>query len=371
MATQLAERARLHQKATSADKVAKLEKTQTVSAAVYGQSQPLYGTLAAQYLRRHRGIEGRLPSDLRFSPAEKTEGKTLPALLVFARNPDGSLGNFQKIYLDPKTGKKAEVSVPKRTLGSAPGASVRVQAGDGVTFIAEGIETALSIKETGVQGEILSGFGRSVFQNSRPSNKHVILVADYDGEKSQTHDALQKDQAYLEEKGYSVSLVWPTKTGTRKIDFNDVLREHGVDAVQNLMETQVQGLTFNLEEAFHPRSHQRPGVEGAETIPSETAPNAGSENGGVELDRGSADATTEKIIALDGQINTLIRSPDSYDPTLWRALQKELDTLLEGAGSSVMENLQEHHPKIAQRAQRIQEDLADDRYMARDRGVGL
>lgn len=121
LADELTVRSRRHQEAPSVNKMVKLEKAQKLSEAVYGNSQPLYGTLASHYLRRHRGIEGRLPPDLRFSPAEKTDGKTFPALLVFARNPDGSLGNFQTLYLDPTTGKKADVSVQKRTIGSAPG----------------------------------------------------------------------------------------------------------------------------------------------------------------------------------------------------------------------------------------------------------
>lgn len=243
-------------------------------------SVPIQGTLAERYLREHRKIEGELPKDLYFFKGKVHVGSRRDdaCLMSVARGEDGKILSHQLTFLNPHTGAKSEThTIKKLTQGKGVSSKsfVEVQKGKGVTFIAEGLETALSIKEAGVKGEIRAGFGRFVFANARPQNNHIVLVADYDGIGAQTHDALLKDKALLESKGYKVDLLWPTQTGDRKTDFNDILRHHGKDDIQRLIQEQIPEVSFHDERpSTHTSQSHAYGAtapETQETLPSQEA----------------------------------------------------------------------------------------------------
>lgn len=216
---------------------------------VYQQTQSIEGTLGEKYLNQHRGYLNAIPGDIRFCGQRYTPQGNYPALVSFARDKNGVITGYQEIFLDPLTGNKAkDLEVAKRSGGHCKGSAVRIQEGEGVTYIAEGIETALSIKAAGIKGEILSGYGRYVFKNAEPKNKTVVICADYDGKQAQTHEALLKDQQALIAKGYNAYVVWPATQGEKKLDFNDLLNEHGASYIKNLIQNQLpEKLTFSTE----------------------------------------------------------------------------------------------------------------------------
>jgi len=207
---------------------------------VYRQTIPIKGTLGEKYLREYRAFEGEIPSDIRFARSRYTPEGNKPALVSFARDSAGLITGYQEIFLDSTGNKAKEVEIVKKSGGYCKTAAVRIQKGEGVTYIAEGIETALSIKAAGVKGEILSGFGRYVFKNVEPSNKAIILCADYDGVNARTHETIIKDKQHLENKGYTVHIVWPATEGEKKIDFNDILKTYGKNKVKELLQEQLQ-----------------------------------------------------------------------------------------------------------------------------------
>ena len=204
-------------------------------------SLPLTGTLAERYLQDHRGIHQPLPEDLRFLPAVWHSGakKSLPALAALARTPDGTVTALQVIYLDEKTGAKAAVDLTKQSFGLVKGSLVCLQKGDGPVFVAEGVETALSLKEAGLTGSVYAALGIANFRNVSTffpdTRQPIVLCADQDGEGSPAHTVVDKAVTALTEAGYPVSLIRPSAENG-KDDFNDILKREGVAGVRRYFE---------------------------------------------------------------------------------------------------------------------------------------
>ncbi len=202
----------------------------------YEISKPLEGTLAERYLREHRKIEGNLPPSLRCIPYYGKE--KLPALVAFATDVHGKRTGMQVTYLDSQTAKKANVDVNKRSYGKIGGASVVIQKGSGLLFVAEGVETALSISSAVPKdSSVLAVLGVSNFKNlTIEKGQRIIICADNDThkphakgqDKSPSEIAVEKAARQLEEKGAQVTVLKPEIAGW---DFNDVLQKEGIKGV--------------------------------------------------------------------------------------------------------------------------------------------
>jgi hypothetical protein len=154
-------------------------------------SQDVHGTIAETYLKDHRRIDCALPSDLRFLPKGTTftykgETKTLKndSLAAFARDVHGTLQSVQLTKLH-ENGSRATLQgnkLPKIHYGQLKGAFVTVQfePQSSRVFLAEGLETALSIKMADVKGTIISAGGIHNLKNYNGEPKEIILVCDHD-----------------------------------------------------------------------------------------------------------------------------------------------------------------------------------------------
>jgi len=215
---------------------ARIEKAQ----ALWQKGVSIEGTLAERYLREHRKIEGDLPKDLRYLPCfkDKALGDTFPCLMVGARSPTGEITGLQLTFLDPDTAGKADLSVAKKSYGVLKGSAVTISDGDcasNILFIAEGVETALSLKEAGLQGTIKATLGLSNMRHLAPENTstHLVICADHDAPDSPAAKSLDKSVFDLQAKGYTVTVVKPEKLGD---DFNDVLKTHGPQKIKEIVE---------------------------------------------------------------------------------------------------------------------------------------
>lgn len=219
---------------------AKKAKDTEMATKLYKASKLAKGTLVETYLVNHRGLEGDIPQDIRYVPArtDYKTGKTYPAMVSFARDQEGKIMGFQEIYLDQKTGAKAkEVEVSKKSRGTCKGSFVELRTPENtkeprLLFLSEGVETGLSVEKVLPQGNgavaIQAGLGRYNFRNiDVPKETTIVLCADYDGKGAKTHDFIKEDANLLREKGYDVHIIWPTKHGKEKKDFNDLLQEKG------------------------------------------------------------------------------------------------------------------------------------------------
>jgi hypothetical protein len=200
------------------------------------ESEPLDGTLGERYLLEIRKIpkpEGGWPDAIRFhrpsnsliGKATQTNGVVTAGQQVRLRS-DGT----NAVKLDDK-GKLKKI---KLTYGVLKGSAVRLAGpADGPLLLAEGPETGLSVQATGHETWIALG---GIPLLDPPMGRLVVVCADDDQQAA----ALAKKLAVWRERGVrlAVAMPWPTRRGDGS-DFNDVLRENGLDAVRSRIEAAI------------------------------------------------------------------------------------------------------------------------------------
>jgi len=156
--------------------------------------------------------------------------------MATARNPDGQVTAVQLTFLDSETGKKASLDVAKKSFGVLKGSAVILQENpSGPLFIAEGVETALSLKSAGVEGTIQANLGLSNIKQLSPQKPEtpVVICADHDEPESPAAKGLEKSVQTLQDKGFHVTVIKPEKLNQ---DFNDVLKEKGPQGVREILQ---------------------------------------------------------------------------------------------------------------------------------------
>lgn len=218
--------------------------------------------VAKKYLSEHRGIKKvltryQLSKDLRINMMwDKRSRQYDPALIAFARDKEGNITGGQSIYLNKETGTKADIEVNKRSFGKIRGSFVEISKNaeqknvqsnkhgnnsvSNITIIAEGVETALSIQESGVKGKILCSLGISNIRNYEPiKGERIIIAADNDGKEAVSVNTVIKAKEELISKGAIVSIIMPQDMG----DFNDMLKSKGAESVRKFIGAEVAKLT--------------------------------------------------------------------------------------------------------------------------------
>ncbi len=206
------------------------------------KSKPIEGTVAEAYLRKERKFVGVFAQDLRYLPKGtqfiyKGEQKILmqDCFAAFGRNSEDELCNVQLTKLN-EDGKRAlspdGEKFNKIQYGISKGTFVTVQqetATEPRVFIAEGVETALSLKDAGLRGKIVASLGVHNIKNYEGGEKEVIICEDHDGPASRTSEVIQQAREHFQSCGKSVVMVRPQKEGQ---DFNDVLKKEGIEGIQ-------------------------------------------------------------------------------------------------------------------------------------------
>ena len=200
---------------------------------VWEDSHAIGGTLAETYLRT-RGMHGRLPESLRFTPSVRMPGGiTAPALLAMIVDPtSGRFVGVQRTALAADGTTKATIETPKASLGSTAGGAVVLGALDGAAniFEGEGIETVLSAcQATGLPGIATLSAG-TLGKPQLPEACSVIILGDRGSEKAADAGARRRSS-----EGRSVRIAY-TPEGQCK-DFNDLLRSSGCEAVKAAVDT--------------------------------------------------------------------------------------------------------------------------------------
>jgi hypothetical protein len=112
---------------------------------VWADTIPADGTLAERYLRA-RAITGPIPPALRFAPsAWHMTAVRAPALVAEVTLGNAMVGIHRTWLAEP--GRKADLVPVKAMLGPCKGAAVRLSDGAGPLVVAEGMETALSLRD--------------------------------------------------------------------------------------------------------------------------------------------------------------------------------------------------------------------------------
>ncbi|MDP1573758.1 MAG: toprim domain-containing protein [Coxiellaceae bacterium] len=200
------------------------------------QSKPLAGTIAEKYLQS-RAIKDTKNTTLRFLEHVQTGGGNkdkIPfssALMAIAHDENGKPQAIQLTYLDKKTGTKIfGLPIAKRTLNSPTGAFVNLTPqikSPNITFVAEGIETALSIRDTVMQiknSQVVATLGKNNIENIplQKTANTIVLVLDNDL-KNPLHDSVIKNaMRHFEEHGKRVVCICSEAINNKKTDYNDL-----------------------------------------------------------------------------------------------------------------------------------------------------
>ncbi len=219
----------------------------------YSKGVPIQGTLAEKYLQNR---ELKAPEDFRFREKMKhpDTGKPTPALIAPIRSKDNSIQGIVRIFLNKEGGKLDETyinalgienkAVNKANLGPLTGGAVVVNQGQlsGTVYLAEGIETALSIAAVRPLEIVMASLSASqLSQVPIPlGTNHITLCADNDGAHAQTYKAITKAVQRYSEQGFKVSIALPERLSSdQKIDFNDILKRSGSDKVHEILQKAV------------------------------------------------------------------------------------------------------------------------------------
>lgn len=212
------------------------------------------GFIGRSYFVNWRAIKEDMPSSIRAVKVRGGEDGVHSAIAAFARDGQGNVTGCQLINLSNITGNKITGNkvegvageVVKRSLGVIKGSFVEVQGAEqeearkpSVTLIAEGLETALSLREAKVRGRILCSLGVSNIGNYEASKgERVLICADNDGEFAVSAKVVLEARSKLEDKGAIVRIVMPEQEG----DYNDVLKEQGREAIREQLERSIAQL---------------------------------------------------------------------------------------------------------------------------------
>jgi putative DNA primase/helicase len=219
---------------------------------ILARAAPLAGTAGETYLAS-RGL--RLPEtpDLLFHP-DLTYWDTrtgYPALIAIVRDAAGEQIAIHRTYLALDGSGKGDVPKPRMMLGSTAGGAVRLGhvREHGVVGLAEGIETGLSVMQAcpalPVWATLSSGNLEQVVLT--PEVRHVVIVADHDGEGVGLKVA-ERAAGRFDAEGRRVWIAHPPDAGD---DFNDLLLKKGSHAVRRVVEAAAE-----WQPAPQPRAQQ-------------------------------------------------------------------------------------------------------------------
>ncbi|WP_211228830.1 DUF7146 domain-containing protein [Thalassobaculum salexigens] len=192
---------------------------------LWNAASPIAGTLGETYLNG-RGIDCTLPDTLRYMDScWHRDSQSLPAIVARVDGGDGFA--IQRTYLTPDGTAKADHVEAKLSLGCMRGGAVRLCSGFTRLVVAEGIETALSLRcgLLDLPASIWAALGASGLRNLRLPQTPGELIVAIDGDPTGWNAGRElARRAYA--IGWSVSLL-PAPNGT---DWNDVLRGKAVAA---------------------------------------------------------------------------------------------------------------------------------------------
>ncbi len=233
---------------------------------IYRKTISIHGTPAEKYLQ-NRGIEGELPSNFRYTPnaIHPDTKKPTHALIVPIKNKQNEVTGIVRIFLNKdgtkinKTivgeGNQPFQAVTKANLGTMKRAAVKIQTNpsSNTIWVAEGIETALSISKAKPNETVLASLSVSQLKHipMGSETQKVIICADNDGNNPNSRKALISAVDHHLASGKRVFIAMPT--GPEKADFNDLLRVDGTQKVLETLNNKVEIQSIKQLESNEPR----------------------------------------------------------------------------------------------------------------------
>ncbi|GGB12862.1 DNA primase [Brucella endophytica] len=211
---------------------------------LFAMSRPIPGTLAEIYLngRAIRSLSGT--AALRYHPrcyyraGGRSPTQIWPAMVASVTDLDGRQTGAHRTYLAPlgvapDGSGKAPVETPRRAMGDLLGHGVRFGIADEVLAAGEGIETVLSPRQVLPQMPMLAALSAAHLAAILfPATlRRLYVLRDRDSAGNAARDSLM---ARAESVGIEAIAVSPIGA-----DFNDDLRQRGVDALRTVLKEQL------------------------------------------------------------------------------------------------------------------------------------
>jgi len=235
----------------SSELVEKQKQRDSYSRRIVSELLPIAGTIAEDYLKDHRNISLISSKSLKYHPCLSTKARlggylnNIPGLVSIASHPRSDKVNFQVTYLDPSTNNKhPDVAISKQTFGSFTDrfgyhyCEISENVCEKVTFLAEGVETALSVHQVFQDNHVIATLGKMNFARIDPEicNKKVVLVFDNDGNDIWEDRLFMKAAKRLIDMEKDVYIVFPPIIeGLDKTDMNDFLVHLGDEGVYKVI----------------------------------------------------------------------------------------------------------------------------------------
>jgi conjugative relaxase-like TrwC/TraI family protein len=232
---------------------------------VYRKTISIQGTPAEKYLQ-NRGLD-ELPNDFRYTPnaIHPDTKKPTHALIVPIKNKQNNITGVVRIFLN-KDGTKVNKTimgegnqpfqaVTKANLGVMKNAAVKIQTNpiSDTVWVAEGVETALSIAKTKPNETVLASLSASQLKGVPVDSdiKKIIICADNDGHNPNSRKALITAVSHYLDNGKRVFITMPS--GPEKADFNDLLMAGGEQKVLSTLGNKVEIHHIKQLESNEPR----------------------------------------------------------------------------------------------------------------------
>lgn len=214
-----------------------LRRSHSLIERLIAESMPLRGTPAETWLQT-RGIDETLPlHSLRYHPACRTREngrlQSWPAMIAMVSDPKGKVFGLLRTFLAPGGRALAPIAEPRRALGSIGGHAVRFGDPDEIMLAGEGIETVLSLKmalpDMPMAAALSAG---NLGRLNLPAKMRRLYVASDRDRAGRNGAATLLERALV--MGIEAVMLMP-----RLNDFNDDLRQMGVDEVRGRLRRQL------------------------------------------------------------------------------------------------------------------------------------
>ncbi|NNV19137.1 MULTISPECIES: DUF7146 domain-containing protein [Brucella] len=206
---------------------------------LFAMAQPIAGTIVEAHLRK-RGITAlHETGSLRFHPRcyYRPEGhgptETWPAMIAAVTDLGGVQTGAHRTWLLPDGSDKAPVDTPRRAMGHLLGHGVRFGVVDDVLAAGEGIETVLSARSGLPKMPMMAALSAAHLTAILfpASLRRLYVVRDSDPAGDGARDSLIERARNV---GIEVVVLSPQRG-----DFNEDLRQHGIDALRAALRVQI------------------------------------------------------------------------------------------------------------------------------------
>lgn len=187
---------------------------------LWHETRPARKSPVELYLRK-RGIAlDSLPAVLRFHPGLKhPEGQNFPAMVACIHNHKNEITGIHRTFITPQ-GDRAPVAKRKLALGRFGDCAIRLYPAGPVLGVAEGIETALSVRQHNPDLPVWAAISLSNMKRIILPEvvREVIYLADADSDRHTLMKILGEGAQRLRAEGREVTVARPWMGA----DFNDM-----------------------------------------------------------------------------------------------------------------------------------------------------